>query len=115
MLVDLIIIVIRMIARASTKSAPKLAAQRKVKSGDIVLHCPACDAVGIAASYNLETQRNGNWIPQTEVFECASCGRTHNAALFKNDGTGVMVVNTWPCPTCGRPILATSGACSNCG
>jgi hypothetical protein len=113
MIVDLIILVIRLLAKNSGR--PESAAtRRKVKSGDVVLHCPDCNALSVGTSSNVEIRRNGPWMVDAELLECSACRRSYNSAHFKNDGTGVMVVNTWPCPSCKRPVPATSRVCPDC-
>lgn len=114
MLLHLIIWAIRAATQSPAKAAPQLPTQRTIASGEVVLQCPACNELGVAQIQALETLVHDSWIPQMELYECGNCRQSHNAALFKNDSTGVMVVNTWPCPKCRAQIPATSGVCLNC-
>jgi hypothetical protein len=113
MLLHLIIWAIRAATEGASKG-PKLASQRTVASGEVVLQCPACNELGVAQIQTLETRVQDAWMPQMELYECGNCHQTQNAALFKNDGTGVMVVNTWTCSRCRAQIPATSSVCLNC-
>jgi predicted RNA-binding Zn-ribbon protein involved in translation (DUF1610 family) len=113
-LIHLILLLVRLLSKNAT--APNAPTQRKTQAGHVTLECPFCHTLGVAPQFNFDRRTASNaWQRHMETYECPNCRRSINAETMRNDGTGVLVVKLWSCPTCRAQIPATRFDCPACG
>lgn len=119
-MIEALIHLIILLARGSSAAPPRKQRQRQRRIGKIVLECPRCGKLGLAAQCRTEKYAGrelfrNSWRFVSDHFECGQCGKTINARACENDGTGVMRAKRWGCAACGAANAIIFPSCQNCG